>query len=87
MTTPETRAPLPAEPRRGRPRGSKSKPRAPSSIPRLGLRVNELAKATGTSRAVIKGAIARGEIKSLWIGACEIVTHTELKRLGLELEK
>jgi len=71
------------KPKRGRPRGSKGKPRAIISIPRLGLRVNELAEATGTSRAAIKGAIARGEIKTTWIGACEIVPHLELKRLGL----
>jgi len=76
-----SRAGQPAEPRRGRPRGSRNKPHPPSSNPRLGLRVNELAEAIGVSRSAIKEAIKRGELKSFWMGQCEIIPMAQVKKL------
>jgi hypothetical protein len=67
---------------RGRPRGSRNKPRELTTGPRLGYRINEFCKATNTSRPAVKHAISRGEIKTVWVGRCEIIPYTELKRLG-----
>jgi hypothetical protein len=68
---------------RGRPRGTRNKPREPNTGPRLGYRVNELAKAINTSRSVIKRAIRAGRIKTIFVGRCEVIPLAELKKLGL----
>jgi excisionase family DNA binding protein len=68
---------------RGRPKGSRTKQRAPGRTgeQRVGYRVNEFARATGTARSTVIKAIRRGELRAFWLGTCRIIPASELDRL------
>jgi excisionase family DNA binding protein len=67
--------------RRGRPRGSKNKPKERKPTQRLGLRVNEFVEAFGVSRSTVTRLIADGTIKAIKIGGTPIIPQDEVQRL------
>ena len=70
---------------RGRPRGTRNKPREAIAGARLGYRPNEFCKLAGISRAALTRAIRAKKIKVLWIGRCMIITNSEARRLGFSI--
>jgi hypothetical protein len=63
----------PTKRKRGRPLGSRNKPRQASPVERLGYRVEEYTKAFNVSRSALYAAIRRGEIRTKKIGKCRII--------------
>jgi excisionase family DNA binding protein len=71
---------------RGRPKGSKGKPKPPVVIDnqtKLGWRTREWARLTSTSLSTTLRQIEAGELRTIRIGRCVLIPRSEAVRLGL----
>jgi len=50
---------------------------------RLGFRIAEFIKLTGTSRPTVQRMLARGDVRTVKVGSVRLIPRTELIRLGL----